>query len=56
MRARMASVIRSLDDRGDVLLSLPRPEYRGALADLAYAIENHYVDEHGNLQVATGDE
>jgi hypothetical protein len=56
MRIRMGSVVRTLAERGDVLVSVGNPRRKQALLDLADAIENHYVDEHGTLQVAMEDD
>lgn len=45
----IASMLEQLHERGDRLTFQHRPAYEGGLADLAFAIRNHYVDDDGNV-------
>lgn len=55
LRRRSAQIIDELIERGSVLRSPGHPRTEEALADLAYVLENHYVDDEGFIQVAVAD-
>ena len=56
LRARCFTMISSLRSRGVTLNNPEAPEEQDALELLAYAVAHHYVDEHGDIQIAFPDD
>jgi hypothetical protein len=56
VRERSARIIREAAMRGAKLINPVEPNETDALMRLAFIVENHYVDEHGEIQVAFPEE
>jgi hypothetical protein len=56
VRANAAGILRTAAENGCRLINPVEPNEVDALVRIAYIVENHYVDEHGEIQVAFPEE